>query len=274
MVNLFSIDNKMKNVLECKIEEILPYSTISSVNPIIDKNDRISLITSMLLRFHSHLINKIVVMENNKPIGTVSDLDVLRGLNRNPKFEFFNNNVVKDIIDKNMIIVRSNTKISNLLKELQDKNSEFAIIENNKIGFSAISTNRLLQIGLLLNSSIKISNILVKKYPSFKTTDSISDVISHMLLNNTGISILENSSSFITAHMILEKIQNELKYLQGIDDFIHLKMNSFELNQFVIASDNKTISDMCKIMLNINQPYVMTETHALTPQDVIMGLCC
>lgn len=273
MANLFTVDNKMKNVLECRIEEILPYSTISSINAIIDKNDRIALITSMLLRFHSHLINKIVVLENNKSIGTVSDLDVLSGLTSNPKFEFFNNGIVEDIIDKDTIIVRSNTKISSLLKELRDKNSEFAIIENNKTGFSAISINKLLQIGLLLNSSIKISDISAKKYPSFKITDSINEVISRMLHNNTSIAILENSSLFITAHMILEKIQNELKYLQEVDDFMNLKINNFKLNQSVIISDNKTISDMCKIMLNINQPHVMTETRILTPQDVIIGLC-
>ena len=273
MANLFSIDDKIKNVLECKIEEILPYSTISSINAIIDKNDKIASITSMLLRFHSHLINKIVVIENYKPIGTISDLDILRGLNKNPRFEFFNNSTVEDIIDKDTIIVRSNTKISSLLKELQDKNSEFAIIENDKTGFSVISINKLLQIGLLLDSSIKISNISPKKYPSFKTTDSINEIILRMLDNNTSIAILENSSLFITSQMILEKIQNELKYLQGIDDFMNLKMNDFKLKQFTVVSNNKTISDMCKIMLNIKQPYVMTETHILTPQDVIMGLC-
>ena len=273
MANLFSIDDKIKNVLECKIEEILPYSIISSINAIIDKNDKIASITSMLLRFHSHLINKIVVIENYKPIGTISDLDILRGLNKNPRFEFFNNSTVEDIIDKDTIIVRSNTKISSLLKELQDKNSEFAIIENDKTGFSVISINKLLQIGLLLDSSIKISNISPKKYPSFKTTDSINEIILRMLDNNTSIAILENSSLFITSQMILEKIQNELKYLQGIDDFMNLKMNDFKLKQFTVVSNNKTISDMCKIMLNIKQPYVMTETHILTPQDVIMGLC-
>lgn len=258
---------------QCTIEEILPYLLISSTNVIIEKNDKISIATSMLTRFYKSFTNNILVLENEHPVGVVGETELLKGLYNNPTFDFFNNTSVNEIMNKDLITIISSTKLFDLLKTMEQSKRDFSIIKNKIGSFSTISSRRLLEIGVLSNSTLKVCDLPVKKTSTFKQSDTVKDIILFMLQNKTNILMLENSSLFISANTIFETIQNDLCYLHGINDFMEFKINNFKLNHAKIIPDNITISEMCTIMLNMKQPYLLISNQLLTPFDIITALC-
>ncbi|MBI1829099.1 MAG: hypothetical protein HY222_02060 [Thaumarchaeota archaeon] len=268
-----SNNNNGIRIPQCTIEEILPYLLISSTNAIIEKNDKISIAASMLTRFYKSFTNNIVVLENEYPVGVVGKTELLEGLYDNPTFDFFNNTTVNEIMNKDLITIITSTKLSSLLKMMEKSKRDFAIIKNKIGSFSTISSRRLLEIGVLSNSVLKVSDLPMKKIHAFKQSDTVKDVIFSMLQNQVDVLMLENTPLFITANTIFETIQNDLCYLHGINDFMDFRINNFKLNNAKIISNNTTIHEMCTFMLNMKQPYLITSNQLLTPFDMITALC-
>ena len=93
-----------------------------------------------------------------------------------------------------------------------------------------------------------------------------------MFENKTRRLVLENTSQFLSDRIIIEKIATDLKYLQGVDDFLDMKASIFKLeNVKTITSDTK-IPELCKMMYGMLHPYVMTKDQVISPWDLVMIL--
>jgi hypothetical protein len=142
------------------------------------------------------------------------------------------------------------------------------LIQTTDGEFSTISARRLLEVGLLCDTRIKVSDMPPKKIVTFQKDDTIEFLIREMLQNNTDVVILEHTPLFVTPQTIFEKI-SELNYLDGIDNFLDSKISILHLRSGRIIPDNITVPEMCKIMLSMKNAFVMTQNNVLTPWDLI-----
>lgn len=267
-ITFSSDDDKNLQLGKCTIEDIMPHLLVYSSMATIDGKEKMWIATSMLVRLLESFTNNLVVMESETPIGMLGSQEVLHGLYHEPMSEFFSKRTVKDIMSKDLCITFPNTKVSEMLNGMKKSRRDFALIQNQEGEFSTISARRLLEVGMLCNTQMKISDIPPKKITTFTKNDTIQTVIEKMLTHNTDILILENTPSFINSQAILEKI-SELNYLETTDEFLDAKASSLNLRNGRITPDSATIPEVCKIMLGMKHSFIMTQNNVVTPWDLI-----
>ncbi len=268
---LFSPTTLGKDLNHCTIEEILPHLLVYSSMAAIESKEKVWVATSMLIRFLATHTNNLVVMESDTPVGMIGSREVLQGLHSNPTHDFFVEQTVHSIMNSNLEKVSPKMRMDDLLKKMNDMHRDFALIQTTDGEFSTISARRLLEVGILCDTRIKVADMPSKKVVTFQKDDSLGFLIGEMMRNNTDIVILEHTPLFVTPQTIFEKI-SELSYLDGINDFLDSKVNTLNLKTGRIISDNITVPEMCKIMLGMKNAFVMTKNNVLTPWDLIATL--
>jgi predicted transcriptional regulator len=268
---LFSPSTLGKDLNHCTIEEILPHLFVYSSMATIESKEKMWVATSMLVRFLASHTNNLVVMESDIPIGVIGSREVLQGVYANPNHGFFSERIVHDIMSRDLDISSSKMRSDDLLKNMNFIGRDFALVQTTDGGFSTISARHLLEVGILCDTRIKVSDIPSKKVTAVQKEDSVSFLIDTMLKNNTDVVILEHTPLFVTSQIIFEKI-SELNYLDGTDDFLDSKVGTLNLKTGSIISDNITVPEMCKIMLSMKNAFVMTQNNVLTPWDLITAL--
>ncbi|MDE1763473.1 MAG: hypothetical protein KGH88_04415 [Thaumarchaeota archaeon] len=270
---LFSSSSRRKNLKlgECTVEDILPHLLVYSSMATIESREKIWVATSMLVRFLETFTNNLVAMENDTPVGMLGGQEVLRELAKNPTHSFFSDLAVQQVMNKNLYVTSPTTKVSDLLKKMRQIQRDFALIQNEDGDYSTISARRLLEVGVLCDTRMKISDMPSKLIPTFNRDDTIDTIVTQMIQNDTEILILENTPKFVNPQIIFEKIV-ELNYLENIDNFFDLKAAALNLKNGKIISENTTIPDMCKIMLGMQHSFVMTLNNVLTPWDLVLAL--
>lgn len=268
---LFSPSTLGKDLNYCTIEEILPHLLVYSSMATIESKEKVWVATSMLIRFLATHTNNLVAIENDMPVGMIGSREVLQGMYSNPTHEFFAEQTVNSIMNKSLEMVSAKMRVYDLLKKMNDTRRDFALVQTTDGEFSTISARRLLEVGILCDTRIKIADMPSKKVITFQKEDNIGFIISEMLRNNTDVIILEKTPSFVTTQTIFEKI-SELNYLDDVDDFLEYKANTLNLKTGRIISDNITVPEMCKIMLGMKNAFIMTQNNVLTPWDLITTL--
>ena len=268
---LFSPITPGKNLCECSIEEILPHLLVCSSRATIESKENMWIATSMLVRFLASFTNNLVVMKSDIPVGILGSMEILRGLYENPSYDFFSEHFVHEIMNKNLNITSPKTRVLNLLKKMNQYKKDFALIQTTNESFSTISSRRLLEVGILCDTRIKVSDIPSKTIVTFQREDNLGTIIRKMLRSNSDILVLEHTPLFVTPQIIFEKI-SELNYLDGIDNFLDSKVSVLNLRSSRVISNNITIPEMCKIMLSMRDSFVMTQNNVLTPWDLIVTL--
>ncbi|MDE1875868.1 MAG: hypothetical protein KGH86_03450 [Thaumarchaeota archaeon] len=268
---LFSPSTLGKDLNHCTIEEILPHLLVYSSMATIENKEKIWVATSMLIRLLATHTNNLVSIENDMPVGMIGSREVLQGMYANPTHDFFSEQTVNSIMSKNLEIVSTKMRVYDLLKKMNDARRDFALVQTTDGEFSTISARRLLEVGILCDTRIKIADMPSKKVITFQKEDNIGFLIGEMLRNNTDVVILEKTPLFITPQTIFEKI-SELNYLDDVDDFLEYKANTLNLKTGRIISDNITVPEMCKIMLGMKNAFIMTQNNVLTPWDLITTL--
>lgn len=268
---IFSSSRNQKNLLlnECTIEDVLPHLLVHPSIATIDSKEKLWIATSMLVRFLETFTNNLVVVENDIPVGMLGGEEVIKEFTKIGDSSFFSDMTVQQVMNNDLCIIPQNTKVSDLLKKMYQMQRDFALVKNENEDYSTISARRLLEAGVLCNTKMKISDIPLKLIPTFNRDDTIDTIIKQMIQNETEVLILENTPQFINPQVIFEKIV-ELNYLKDIDNFFDLKATALNLKTGKIISENTTITDMCKIMLSMKYPFVMTSNNVLTPWDLIM----
>lgn len=264
----FSPSTLGKNLNQCTIEEIMPHLLVYSSMATIESKEKMWVATSMLVRFLASHTNNLVVMESDTPVGMIGSKEVLQGLYNNPTHEFFSEHSVHEIMNKVLDTISPKTRVDDLLNKMSHLGRDFALIQTTDGEFSTISARRLLEVGLLCDTRIKVSDMPTKKIITFQKEDTIEFLIKEMLQNNTDIVILEHTPLFVTPQIIFEKI-SELNYLDEIDNFLDSKISTLNLRSGRIIPDDITVPEMCKIMLSMKNAFVMTQNNVLTPWDLI-----
>ncbi len=265
---LFSLSTFGKNLNQCTIEEIMPHLLVYSSMATIESKEKVWVATSMLVRFLASHTNNLVVMESETPVGMMGSKEVLQGLYETPNHEFFSEYTVHEVMNKGIDIISPKTRVDDLLNKMNCLGRDFALIQTTEGEFSTISARRLLEVGILCDTRIKVSDMPSKKIVTFQKEDTVEFLIREMLQNNTDVVVLEHTPLFVTPQIIFEKI-SELNYLDGIDNFLDSKISTLNLKSGRIIPDNITVPEMCKIMLSMKNAFVMTQNNVLTPWDLI-----
>ena len=267
-----SSDNKRDLFLrDCTVEQILPHLLVYSSMASISAKEKMWVATSMLVRFLQTSTNNLVVMEDDIPVGMLGGHEVLRSLTKNPTRSFFANTGVEEVMNRDLYIASPRTKVNELLKKMQQIQRDFALVKNDDGNYSTISARRLLEVGILCATHMKVSDMPPKSIPTFSRNDTVGTVIAKMVQDGTEIMILENTPQFVNPQIILEKIM-DLSYLENIDNFFEMKVTTLNLRNGKIISENITIPEMCKIMLGMKHTFVMTSKNVLTPWDLVFAL--
>lgn len=255
-------------ISETSLDDIFGNTLTSSLCVNIEKGAETWVATGMLVQQLESFTDAVVVRENDKPIGIVGGKDVIVKLVEEPTSALFYKTKVEDIMEKRWPTVSKETKLRELIEFWKKTRRAFAAIPNEFSDYSAISAKKLLEVGKKINTNTTISELPEKKLLTFTNQSTIGDVLNLMLEGNTRRLILENSTKFINDRIILQKISEELKYLEGVNDFLSFPISEFRLEEIKTISENLTISEVSKMMYEMEHPCVIFGDKIITPWDI------
>jgi len=258
-----------ENLGDLTSEEVFPHLIISNFTSTIENDEKMWVTTSMLTRFLESFTDDLVILRKGEIIGTIGWREILIPLVDNPTSSFFFNTTADEHTNRDIFAVFPDTKMKKFLPEMYKRQRESAILQTYDNTFSSISSRSILEIGLQLDPGIKVSDLPQRKITNFAHNETVETIIRLMTRNDSSVLTLENTSSFLSAQIILERIVNDFKYLKQIDNFLDLPISDFKLKNAKMISPNTSIVEICKIMLNMRHPFVMTHDQLLTPKDVL-----
>lgn len=253
----------------CSFEEVLPYSLLSIPISTLTPNDDVWIASSMLSRI-SDVTNHLVVVEDEFPIGTISASEIIGGLQKRPSSEFFSENVTK-IMNADFYIDSRSVNIASILNRMNRSKNPFTIIQNDRTNFSQFSIRQVLEIGALCKTDLEASSFAQKQIAGFKRDDTIKDVIEKLKEEEGRFIILEDEFSFVNHDIVLEKLK-ELNNTKS-ENLLNLSASTLKTITPTLISDKLTVSEICKIMLNVKYPCVMTSDRIITPYDILDIIC-
>ena len=259
-------------ISEHSLQDLLPDSLTSSFCVSIPKSAQVWVVTGMLVHYLESFTDSVVIRDGYDPIGLIGGIDIIDRLVKNPSSDFFYNTNVEDVLDKTIIIITKETKLKELVYQWKLTGRAFAIIDNELQDYSAISTRKILEIGSHCKTNLSISTLPKKKIVTFRKDDVIGDIINAMLENKTRRLLLENSSQYINDRIIIEKIVEDLNYLQDIDNFLDITADTFKLGDAKVVSEDLTIPEVSKLLFEIHHPYFIYENQVISPWDICLAL--
>ncbi len=218
----------------------------------------------------SDVTNNLVVIEEEFPIGTVSAFEIIDGLQKKPTPEFFSENILK-VMNADFYIDSRNVNIAGILSRMSKSKNPFTIIQNDRTNFSQFSIRQVLEIGALCRTSLEASTFKEKTVTSFKRDDTIKDIIEKLKKEENRFIVLEDEFSFVNYEILLEKLK-ELNNTQN-ENLLNLSASTLKTITPTLISDKLSLAEICKIMLNVRHPCVMTSNRIITPYDVLDVLC-
>jgi CBS domain-containing protein len=261
-----------KPISEVSLDDLFGNSLTSSLCVNIEKGTETWVATGMLVQQLESFTDSVVVRENDKPIGIVGGKDVIVKLIADPTSTLFYKTKVEDIMEKRWTTVSKETKLRELIEFWKKTRRAFAAIPNEFLDYSAISAKKLLEVGMKIKTGTTISDLPEKKLLTFTNQSTIGDVLNLMLEGNTRRLILENSTKFINDRIILQKISEELKYLEDVNNFLSIPISEFKLEEIKTISENLTISEVSKIMYEMEHPCAIFREKIITPWDICLIL--
>jgi len=261
-----------KPISQMSLADLFGDSLTSSLCVNIEKGTKTWVATGMLVQQLESFTDAVVVRDNDKPVGIVGGKDVIVKLIENPTSDLFYKTNVEDIMEKRWPTVSKKTKLYELMEFWKNTRRAFAAIPNEFLDYSAISAKKLLEVGKKIKTDISISQLPEKKLVTFSKDASIGDALNLMLENNTRRLVLENSNKFINDRIILEKISEELKYLQDVENFLDVSISDFKLEKLREISEDLSISEVSKIMYEMEHPCVIFRNKIITPWDICLIL--
>ena len=269
----FSVSNRLQKMTldECTIEDILPHLLVNSSMATIGSREKVWVATSMLVRFLETFTNNLVVMEDGCPVGMIGGHELIDKLLINPANTLFSESTAHQVMNTNLYVATPSTKIRDLLGKMRNGQRDFALIRNDDGEYSTISARRILEMGILCDTRMKVSQMPLKEILTFSREDNIGNMIEKMVHNNAEILVLEDTPKFVNHQIIFQKVV-ELNFLEKTNNFLELKGTSLNLQTGKIISDNTSLPEMCKTMLRMKYSFLMTSNNVLTPRDLVLAL--
>jgi hypothetical protein len=217
----------------------------------------------------SDITSNVVVVDDEFPIGIISAYEIFEGLRKNPTTQYFEENITK-IMNADFYIDSRNADVSSVLKRLNKSKNPFTIIENDRTNFSQFSIRQVLEIGSLCKTDEVVSSLPKKQASFFTRDDRVRDVIEKLDRDENRFVLLQGEFSFVNYEILLEKIK-ELNATKN--NLLELSASTLKTVTPTLISEKLTISEICKIMLNMKNPCVMTSEQLITPYDILNFLC-
>ena len=255
------------------LKDLLPYSLSSTPAVSIRKENKMWIATCMLMHYLESFTDSLVVTEEDeKPIGVIGGKEVIKSIFENPSSDFFDKITVEQVMDKNLIIISEKIKLEELLEKWKQNRRAFSIIPNNLGGYSAISGRKLLEICANCITDVTISELPKKEIITFNRTDTMKDIISLMLQNNTRRLVLKNTNMFISDRLIIQTIAQKFDFFRNVKFLDHMIAESFDLEEAKKISKDTNLAEISKIMSVMIHPCVIFQDQVITPWDICAAL--
>ena len=253
---------------DCLFNDVLPQSIRSSPISSLSGEDNLWIATSMLNRV-SDTTNNIVIIENEYPSGIISSREILKGVLKNPTLNFFEKTLAKEIMDRKFYLDSRKAKLSNILSHMDSTNRAFAIIQNSKHDFTAISNREILEIGAMCNVEGKQELDTNQKISVIERDYSVKEILEVIVQDNTELVQLKGESLVLDRQSIISKISGTLNFLENVDGFLELNATIFQFNAPKLIPDNLAFPEICKLMLEMKFPYLITSKRIWAPYDIM-----
>lgn len=254
------------------LEEILPESVFSTPAVSIRVEDTLGEAAILLPHHLETLTDSLVATSNDKPVGIIGGIEVLEGILKNHTAEFLNKTKIGDVMNKNIVIMNSRNKFSELVSQWLQTRRAFALIPNQYKGYSVISARKILEVAISHKINTVISTIPTKKIITFRKDETVRQVIQRMFEFGTRKLMLEGTSFYINDRIIIEKLVREFNCLKDGQDFLGMNSDIFRLEEVKNVPGNLTITEACKVMQDMKSPYLRTDDKVISPWDMVLIL--
>ena len=254
--------------IDCLYDDVLPRSVKSSPISSLEGNDNVWIASSMLSRI-SQTSENIVVIEKEFPIGIIGGREIIKGVRKNPTSNFFSKTISSKIMNRKFYLDSRKVPLQKILEQMYHTNRMYAIIQNSKYDFSAVSVNEILEIGSMSQSEITAAEPTERKIVTCKRGDSVEDITKLLSEEQIEFLMLENESGIIDQSSLIEKITTDLNFLEDVNDFLELNASIFQFQTPKLIPEKLPFSEICKVMLKIKHPYVITTKRLWTPRDIL-----
>jgi len=255
------------------LKDLLPLSLSSTPAVSIRKENKMWVATCMLMHYLESFTDSLVVTEEDeKPIGIIGGKEVIVNIFENPSSDFFDKTTVEQVMDKNLIILSEKIKLYELFEKWKQNKRAFSIIPNKLGGYSAISGRKLLEIGTNCITDMTISELPKKEIITFNRTDTMKDIISLMLQNNTRRLVLKNTNMFISDRLIIQTIAQKFDISKKIKFLDHRIAELFNLEEAKKISKDMNLAEISKIMSVMMHPCIIFRDQIITPWDICAAL--
>ena len=254
------------------LEEILPESVFSTPAVSIRVEDTLGEAAILLPHHLETLTDSLVATSNDKPVGIIGGIEVLEGILKNHTAEFLNKTKIGDVMSKNIVIMNSRNKFSELISQWLQTRRAFAIIPNQYKGYSVISARKILEVAISFKINTTISTIPTKKIITFRKDETVRQIIQRMFEFSTRKLMLEGTSFYINDRIIIEKLVREFNCLKDGQDFLGMNSDIFRLEEVKNVPGNLTITEACKIMQDMKSPYLRIDDKVISPWDMVLIL--
>lgn len=261
-------------VIDKSLDELLPRSLYTTPAVSISEEDKMWVATAMLINYLESYTDSLVVTDKEyKPIGVIGGIEVIKGVFEDPTSNFFDKSTAGDVMDRDIMLVNSKTKLGSVLEKWKKTRRAFCIIPNEYFGYSALSSRKMLQIGAGLESDLKFKDVSSKEIIGFDSSDTIGEIINTMMGRYTRKLLLKGSNKFISDRMIIERIAKDFCYLRDTEKFLDVRWElESGLEEAKKVDDDMNIADLSKLLLSMAHPYVIGSGSVASPWDICKAL--
>ena len=108
-----------------------------------------------------------------------------------------------------------------------------------------------------------------KKVITVNRDSSINDTIKLLTKGKNELVQLEGESLVLDRQAVLQNIVTKLNFLENVEDFLELNTTIFQFQAPKLIPDNLAFPEICKLMLDMKFPYLITSKRIWTPLDVM-----
>jgi len=257
------------SIRESTLGELFPERLSWTLCIHVDKGKEVWVVAGMLVQYLESATDSVIVRdEKRNPIGVIGGKEIMANLLENPTSSLFYETKVEDIMELNPITVSKDTKYEDLMKKWKERGRAYAIVANEWGFYSAISAQKILEIGKRCKTNLTIEDLPKKEIVTFKKSDTFDSVINSMFDNKSRKILLENSTKYLSDRLIIETITEKMKHLKETDNFLDKSVENVELEEAKVINKNLKINEVSDIMYDMAHPFVMYKDWLVTPWDI------
>jgi CBS domain-containing protein len=254
------------------LRDLMPMTLTSVPGVSIQKQAKIEEAIGLLIPYLESMADSLIVTgDKNEPIGVVGGREIVEKILANPSRSIFDD-VIEKIMSHTITRVSGTSTIRDTIQDWKNTGRAFSIIPNAIGGFSVISARKMLEVGKISMTDMRISELPKKKIHTFSTNATINEVINAMLKNKTRKILLENTNQFISDRIIIEKIASDLNYLKNTNNFLEMPVTGFGLEYAKVITKDIMVNELASIMFGMQHPYAVFRDQVISPWDICLAL--